>query len=159
MSIGLTAVQLSAAVVAEASDINLVLRGSSFSKGVRGDRDSLLSFAAISAGRFTYSSVSLDFLTASLLFQLLLISFFSFLDDYQYLGLIIDKFADLYAFVENLKNKTNLYIDSISFTISIKIHNRVKTCNTVIDILGVFMYVLVILYVDWIRISPLLFLR
>ena len=49
MSIGLTAVvqvEDRAAVVAEASDINLVLRGSSFSKGVRGwNRDSLLSFA------------------------------------------------------------------------------------------------------------------
>lgn len=113
MSIGLSAVQLSAAVVAEASDINLVLRGSSFSKGVRGDRDSLLSFAAISAGRFTYSSVSLDFLATSLLFQLLL-AFFFLLDDYRYLGLVTDKFADLYAFMENLKFKKSILFLSLS---------------------------------------------
>lgn len=42
----------------------------------------------------------------------------------------INKFADLYAFVEDLKNKTNLYIDSVSFTISIKIHNRVKNLQS-----------------------------
>lgn len=114
MSIGLSAVQLSAAVVAEASDINLVLRGSSFSKGVRGDRDSLLSFAAISAGRFTYSSVSLDFLATSLLFQLLLAFFFFLLDDYRYLGLVTDKFADLYAFMENLKFKKSILFLSLS---------------------------------------------
>lgn len=60
VSIGLTAVQHR---LAEASDINLVLRGSSFSKGVRGDRDSLLSIAAIPVGRFTYTSVSFTFPT------------------------------------------------------------------------------------------------
>lgn len=40
VSTDLTAIQFdSEAVVAEASNINLVLRGSSFSKGVRGDCD------------------------------------------------------------------------------------------------------------------------
>lgn len=40
VSIDLTAIQFdSEAVVVEASDINLVLRSSSFSKGVRGDRN------------------------------------------------------------------------------------------------------------------------